>query len=138
MEKIKELFIKYKELILYVIVGGATTVIAFVTLFLFEHVLSIRLEIANVLSWICAVLFSFVFNKLVVFESKDKDLSKTLKEFGGFVSARLASLLVDEAIMIIGVRVLGLNTYIVKCISEVFVIVINYFFSKFIIFKKKD
>lgn len=138
MEKIKELFIKYKELILYVIVGGATTVVAFVTLFLFEHVLSIRLEIANVLSWLCAVLFSFIFNKLVVFESKDKDFKKTLKEFGGFVSARLASLLVDEAIMIIGVRVLGINTYIVKCISEVFVVVINYFFSKFIIFKKKD
>ena len=136
MEKIKELLAKYKELILYGIVGAATTVIAFVTLYLFEHVLSIQLEIANVLSWICAVLFSFIFNKLVVFESKDKDINKTLKELGGFIFARLASLLVDEAIMIIGVRVFGINTYIVKCISEVFVIVINYFFSKFIIFKK--
>lgn len=136
MVKIKELYNKYKELILYVLVGGATTVVAFVTLYLFEHILGIRLEIANVLSWICAVTFSFVFNKLVVFESKDKDIKKTLKELGGFVGARLASLLVDEAIMIIGVRVFGINTYIVKCISEVFVVIINYFFSKFVIFKK--
>lgn len=138
MEKIKELLVKYKELILYCIVGFATTVVAFVTLYLFEHVLSIRLEIANVLSWICAVLFSFVLNKLVVFESKEKNTKKTLKELGQFIGARIASLLVDEAIMIIGVRVFNLNTYIVKCISEVFVIVINYFFSKFVIFKKKD
>lgn len=137
MNKIKELFIKYKELILYVIVGGATTVVSFVALFLFDHILGIKMEIANVLSWICAVSFSFITNKLVVFESKDKDFKKTLKELGGFVGARLASLVVDEAIMIIGVRVLGINTYIVKCISEVFVVVINYFFSKFIIFKKK-
>lgn len=136
MGMIKELYNKYKELILYVIVGGATTVVAFVTLYLFEHVLSIRLEIANVLSWVCAVSFSFVLNKLVVFESKEKDFKKTLKELGGFVSARLASLLVDEAIMILGVRVFGINTYIVKCISEVFVVIINYFFSKFVIFKK--
>lgn len=137
MNKIKELINKYKELILYVIVGVLTTVVAFVSLYVFHSLLNIRVEIANIFSWVFAVVFSFILNKLVVFESKEKNFSKTLKEFGSFVAARLASLGVDELIVVVGCNVLHLNTYLVKAISEVFVVIINYFFSKFVVFKKK-
>ena len=137
MNKIKELINKYKELILYVIVGVLTTVVAFVSLYVFHSLLNIRVEIANIISWVFAVVFSFILNKLVVFESKEKNFSKTIKEFGSFVAARLASLGVDELIVVVGCNVLHLNTYLVKAISEVFVVIINYFFSKFVVFKKK-
>lgn len=137
MNKIKELINKYKELILYVIVGVLTTIVAFASLYVFHSLMNIRVEIANIFSWICAVIFSFILNKLIVFESKEKNLGKTLKEFVSFVAARLASLGVDELIVIVGCNVLHLNTYLVKAISEVFVVIINYFFSKFVVFKKK-
>lgn len=134
---ILSLYKKYKELVTYIIVGVLTTIISFASLYLFHSVLNIRVEVANVIAWILAVLFSFIMNKIVVFESKDKDLKLLLKEFGSFVAARLASLLVDEGILIIGCDVLHMNVYVVKAISEIFVVVINYFFSKYIIFKKK-
>ena len=137
MDKIKSLFNKYKELILYVIVGCLTTVVAIASLFLFNSIFNIRVEISNIFSWVCAVIFSFILNKLVVFKSNAKDTKTIFKELLAFASARLVSLAVDEAIMIIGVNVLNVNTYICKVFSEVFVILINYFFSKFVVFKKK-
>lgn len=128
---------KNEELVTYVIVGVMTTVIAFVVLYIFHTLLNIRVELANIVSWIVAVLFSFIMNKLVVFKSKAKDFKTLLKEFGSFVGARIASFFVDEGILIVGCDVLHLNAYIVKAISEVFVILINYFFSKYVVFKKK-
>lgn len=136
-EFVLKIYKQYKEIINYVVVGGLTTAIAIGTLYIFNSLLNIRVEIANVLSWICAVIFAFVFNKLFVFESKGKDLKTVSREFTSFVGARLASLAVDETIMIIGCNIFHGNTYVVKIISEVFVVIMNYFFSKFIIFKKK-
>lgn len=132
-----DLYKKNKELVNYIIVGCLTTVIAFVVLYVFHTLLNIRVELANIVSWIMAVLFSFIMNKLVVFESKDKSLKVLAKEFGSFVAARIASFFVDEGILILGCDVLHWNAYIVKCISEVFVVIMNYFFSKYIVFKKK-
>ncbi|MDO5440347.1 MAG: GtrA family protein [Erysipelotrichaceae bacterium] len=128
---------KNRELVTYVIVGCMTTVVSFVTLFIFHTLINMRVEIANIFSWIIAVLFSFIMNKFVVFESKEKDLKKLLKEFFEFVAARIASFFVDEGLLILGCDVLHWNAYVVKCISEVFVVAINYFFSKYVVFKKK-
>lgn len=132
-----DLYRKNRELANYIVVGCMTTIIAFVVLYIFHTLLNIRVEIANIISWIMAVLFSFIMNKLVVFESKSKDIKVLTKEFGAFVGARIASFFVDEGILIVGCDVLHWNAYIVKCISEVFVVLINYFFSKYVVFKKK-
>lgn len=128
---------KNKELVTYVIVGFTTTVVSFVALYTFHSIIGMRVEIANIFAWIVAVIFSFVMNKYVVFKSKDKNIKLLLKEFLEFVAARMASFFVDEGLLILGCDVLHMNAYIVKCISEVFVVVINYFFSKYVVFKKK-
>lgn len=128
---------KNKELINYIIVGCMTTVVSFTTLFIFHSLLNVRVELANIISWILAVLFSFIMNKLVVFESKSKEKGLLIKEFTSFVGARILSFFIDEGLLILGVDVLHFNPYIVKAISEVFVVVTNYFFSKFVVFKKK-
>lgn len=137
MNFIKKLINKYRELIVYGIVGVLTTIVNIVIYALFTRVINLGLEIAEIIAWIGAVLFSFVLNKLVVFKSTNTTFSKTFKEFLEFVGARIASFGVELLILELGVRVFNLNDFICKCISEVFVIIINYYFSKYIIFRKK-
>ena len=69
MEKIRNLFVKYKELILYLVFGGLTTLVSWGSYALLE-LSGLSVTVANALSWVCAVAFAFVTNKLFVFESK--------------------------------------------------------------------
>lgn len=139
MEKIKELYNKYKEIINYLIFGVLTTLVSlivyYVSVFTFlnpEN--SIQLQIANILSWIAGVAFAYVTNRKYVFESTEKN---KLKEAGKFVMARLVTLAMDMIIMWLGVTVLHLNDKIIKLISQVVIIVFNYIFSKILVFTKK-
>ena len=96
MEKIKELFKRYREIIVYVIVGGLTTVVNFVIFYLckitFGTSTAFTMNLANFLAWVVAVLFAFVTNKLYVFESKSMERKVLFKEFTSFVAARVFSL----------------------------------------------
>lgn len=135
----KKLFFKYKEIILYLIFGVLTTIVGLVSYYLLTITLldpsnALKLQIANILSWICAVLFAYITNKKYVFESKNKN---KVKEFTKFVGSRIITLLLDMLIMGIGVSLLGFNDKIIKIISQVVVIVLNYVFSKIFVFKKK-
>lgn len=131
------LYKKNKELVDYIVVGVMTTAVCYIVLFIFYSLLNVRIEISNAISWCASVIFSFIMNKIVVFKSKGKDSKTLIREFGSFVGARALSGVLDEVLVIVGCNVLNINVYIVKLISEIFVIIINYFFSKFIIFKKK-
>lgn len=78
--------------------------------------------------------FAYVTNRKFVFESKEEN---KLKEAGKFVTSRITTLLMDMAIMFIGVTLCKFNDKIIKLISQVVVIVMNYLLSKIIVFKKK-
>ncbi len=139
MEKIKELYIKYKEVINYLIFGVLTTVISlivyYVTVFTFLNPdNAVQLQIANILSWIAGVTFAYVTNRKYVFESKEKN---KVKEASKFVLARVTTLIMDMLIMWLGVTILHLNDKIIKLISQVVIIVSNYIFSKLFVFKNK-
>lgn len=165
MEKIKELLIKYKEIILYIFFGGATTLVSIVTFALAQlpmqgiihddsiafsfgsfkvTKMALAIFIAKVFSWIVAVIFAFVTNKMCVFESKSWAFSVAFKEFWLFVAARV----VTGPIEWLGVPLLvslGLNQTLFKVegfwaniICMVVVVILNYLFSKLIIFRKKD
>lgn len=130
--------VKYQQIISYIIVGILTTIVSLfayyicVTIFLNpSH--AIELQIANIISWICAVLFAFLANKIFVFKSKSK---KLLKEFTTFVGGRIFSLLIDMLIMFIMVTAIGINDKISKLVVQVVVMVLNYLFSKIFVFKK--
>ena len=69
----RELFTRYREIIMYVIMGVATTVICWGSYFLFTDILSFELNVSNILSWLVAVIFAFVVNKWYVFEAKSLD-----------------------------------------------------------------
>ena len=92
---------------------------------------------ANLIAWVAGVIFAFVTNKLFVFESKSWKPSVAVKEFTGFMSARIFSLIVEMLGMFVMVTLLVWNEFIAKIIVGFFVIIINYVFSKLLIFKKK-
>ena len=149
---IKKLWDKFHEIIMYLIFGVATTVVSWVTFALFTKIvptisfLGITIEhttSANVLSWVCAVIFAYVTNKLWVFDSKSWNLKLVAKELGLFVSSRLATGVIEwvglPLLIKFGVdqAILGIEGMLAKIIVSVIVVILNYVFSKLFIFKDK-
>ena len=135
MLKLKELFNKYKEMILYLIFGVLTTVVSFVVQWLFKDVISMPFAwLTTFIAWFCSVLFAVVTNKLFVFESKSKQYF--LKELALFYTSRLLTGLLEIGSMALFVDLCQLNYWAVKIIANIVIIVLNYVLSKFIVFKK--
>ena len=135
---LSDLYNKYKEIINYLIFGGLTTLVSIGTYAIFTIVFNIDYLISNVLSWIIAVLFAFVTNKLFVFESKSKDKALVSKEIINFFFFRIVSLGIEMIIMYVFVDLLLINDLITKIIAQVIVILSNYIFSKVFVFKKSN
>lgn len=152
IETIKKLFNKYKELISYVFFGVLATIVSIGSFKIFDVILGEHLYmISNVISWIITVIFAYFTNKLWVFQSKSWKPNVVVRELIGFFGARLFSLGVEELglwLMIdkmnigtIGFEILDFNVngnLIAKVIMQVVIVILNYIFSKLIIFKKKD
>ena len=149
-ERMTELFKKYKEPILYILFGALTTLVNILVYYVVADIASVYYLIANVVAWVASVLFAFVTNKLFVFESKSWSASVMFPEMGGFFLARVATGVVDMALMWLLVDVLlwrevVLDIGILICSGEMFakvlvnviVIVLNYVASKLWIFRKK-
>lgn len=139
MDKIKELYRKYEEIIIYLIVGVMTTIVSWVaawvaTLFL-DSSNDVQNFIINTISWVAGVLFAYPLNRKWVFKSTNP---RILKEFLGFAGSRVSTWIMDIVIMWLTVNVIGMNYWIAKiCISAVIVTIANYVFSKLLIFKKR-
>ncbi|MDD5791862.1 MAG: GtrA family protein [Erysipelotrichaceae bacterium] len=134
---IRELFNKYQEVISYLFFGVLTTVVNYIIYFSLNAVLGEDLYLVNnVVAWAGAVIFAFVVNKFFVFKKKSKNSAELIKEMTSFALARLASLGIEEIILFIGMSLLKLNGTIVKLAAQVIVVILNYFFSKFFIFRK--
>ena len=121
-----------KETILYLIFGVLTTIINILTFSIME-LLTTNLLFNNTVAWICSVLFAFITNRNIVFQST----GNKLKELFLFFGARIVSLLFDNALIFILIEKLMLNNILSKIIVNVFVVVINYILSKLIVFKKE-
>lgn len=140
IDTIKKLYLKYKEMINYVIVGGLTTVVSIgsyyicVLTFLNPNI-ALELQIANVISWICAVSFAYVTNRKYVFESES---NQKVKEALKFVGARLSTLFIDMACMALFVTIFKMNDKLAKLLVQFIVFALNYLFSKFFVFKKRE
>ena len=138
MNNIKELYLKYKEIINYLIFGVLTTVVSLATYYICVYTFlnpdnSLQLQVANIVSWIAGVTFAYITNRKFVFESEEQE---KLKEAGKFVTSRIATLLTDMLIMFIGVTILKLNDKIIKLISQISVIIAYYLLSKMLVFRK--
>lgn len=132
-DKINALYIKYKELINYVIVGVLTTVVSIGSYWLFRFIIE-NYIVLSVISWILSVTFAYFTNRAFVFESKEKDI---IKEISKFVSCRLLTLGLEVVLMILFVSIMHINDMISKVILQFVVLVTNYILSKLIVFRKK-
>ena len=127
---------KHKEVLLYILFGGCTTVISIGSFILFDTVLGINELLANIFSWILAVGFAYITNRIWVFCSEARGKA-ILREILSFYSGRLLTLAMEEGFLLIFVTWLGLNSTLIKTAAQVAVLVGNYLISKFIIFRKK-
>lgn len=132
----KKLYENYKEVILYLVFGVLTTVVNIATFYVFDDILHVHYLLANLIAWLLAVLFAYETNRRFVFSSKQETWQGLLKEFMMFVSCRLFSGACDMAIMFIGIDMMMINSMLVKIASNIVVVVLNYIFSKLLIFKK--
>lgn len=125
-----------KELVLYVVFGALTTAVSFVSYYACNTMLGIHYLASNIVSWILAVLFAYITNKLFVFESKGLSKKELAREFFAFIAARLVSLGMEEAGLWLTIGALHWNENLAKLIMQVVVVIANYVFSKLFIFKK--
>ena len=137
MKSIIELMKKYKSFIAYAVFGMLTTVVNIVTYNLCYYNAGVSNTLSNIAAWVLAVTFAYLTNKAWVFESNVWTWEVLRKEIPTFISCRLATGLMDLIIMYICVDVIGWNAMLMKLFSNILVIVLNYVFSKLVIFKKK-
>lgn len=144
MQNIWKLYHKYEEIINYLIVGGLTTVVSLGVKYglLFTILKSdnaFELQLAIIISWICAVTFAYVTNRIFVFKSKNKNI---FREVVSFFGARVATLLMEMFVMWFFITLLKLNTnlyvLIFTFITQVLVMVGNYILSKLFVFRKQS
>lgn len=140
VEKVKALCIKYREILIYLIVGVMTTLVSWGAAFLGKLVLNMDVSwqntVNNTFSWLVGVLFAYPLNRKWVFKSENPQI---LKEFFGFAASRVSTLIMDIVIMWLTINVIQMKSYwIAKIfISSVIVTIANYVFSKVLIFNKK-
>lgn len=139
VKKVKALCIKYREILIYLIVGVMTTLVSWGAAFLGKLVLNTDVSwqntVNNTFSWLVGVLFAYPLNRKWVFKSANPQI---LKEFFGFAASRVSTLIMDIVIMCLTVNIIHMNYWIAKIfISSVIVTIANYVFSKVLIFKKK-
>lgn len=136
MRKLKKLFEEYKSVILYVFFGGLTTLVNIFSYLFSYNILNCSTLVSNSIAWGLSVLFAFITNKLYVFEAENGSMKELIYQMASFFSCRVFSGVVDTAIMVLLVDFLDFNSTICKFITNVIVMILNYFASKFVIFKK--
>ncbi|MBQ4116484.1 MAG: GtrA family protein [Clostridia bacterium] len=138
INKIKDLLIKYKEVISYLFFGVLTTAVDFVSYYILTRFLSLDEGFSNVLAQFLAIIFAYVTNKLFVFEDKTNTIKSLIIQFGKFFSLRLVTLVLNTVLFVIMIDKMGINDIVTKAIVSVIVIILNYVFSKLIVFKAKE
>lgn len=142
MKKILNLYKKYEEIINYLIVGVLTTIVSLgikwgLLFTILDAKIAFQLQIAVIISWIGAVTFAYVANRIFVFKSKSKNI---LKEIASFFGARLLTLAMEMIIMWFFVSILKLNSdtwvLIWTIITQILITIFNYVFSKLFVFNK--
>jgi putative flippase GtrA len=134
--KVKEFFVKYKEIILYLVFGVLTTAVSIGTFALTELV-GIHELVGNVISWVVSVTFAFFTNRIWVFDAKTDSTKSFFVQFVLFYLSRIATFLVEELIIFVCVTLLHFNPMVIKIIAQVIVIVLNFVVSKLVVFRKK-
>lgn len=143
MRKLKQLMIKYKEIIMYLIFGVATTAVNWVVYSMLMSWTPVPMTFSNGIAWFVAVLFAYVTNKLYVFGSSSWKWDTLVKEIGKFFGARILTGIIEigglPLLYYCGVdqSLFGIDGFAAKIVISVIVVILNYVFSKIFVFKRQ-
>ena len=135
--KIKALLTKYWDIITYLVFGVLTTVVNYIVYLPCYNLLGMSAALSNSIAWVVAVAFAYLTNKPFVFKSHDWSRETVIPELTKFVSCRVASGVMETVIIFLTVDLLGWNGIVWKFVTSVLVVILNYVFSKLVVFKKK-
>lgn len=125
-----------RETISYVIVGISTTVVNLVVYTLLCKIMPYA--VANLISLIFTKLYAYFMNKIFVFRTKLSSVKETVIEFLKFMVTRGLTGVIDYFGLIILVSGFGFDELISKYVLQIVITVLNFFFGKFLVFKKKE
>jgi putative flippase GtrA len=131
-----------RELVSYLIFGGATTFVNWCVYGLVVKLAGFSITAGNTIAWVAAVVFAFITNKIFVFQSRSWQPLSVLREASAFLAARIVSGLIEIAgvpfLFYLGLNypLLGIEGFAAKVIVSVIVVILNYFFSKLFIFRR--
>lgn len=136
-----------RETILYLVFGVLTTLVNFVVFDLMNRAIGEKyVLISETVAFVVAVLFAFFTNKPFVFQSKDWSAGTLYREIPTFFGGRIVSFLIEAGLVLVArdafhagrYEMLGVNGLtIAKVPIAVIVVILNYLFSKLLVFKKK-
>ena len=136
MGRIKALLRKYQDVISYLFFGVLTTAVNYVVYLPCLTLLGLSAAVSNVIAWVVAVAFAYLTNKPFVFKSHDWSLQTVIPELTKFVGCRVGSGLMETAIIFVTVDLLAWNGNIMKLMTSVLVVILNYIGSKLLVFRK--
>lgn len=133
---IKEFIRKHYDVLAYLFFGALTTAVNYLVYLPCFNLLHFSGAVSNAIAWVAAVAFAYLTNKPFVFKSHDWSLKVVLPELGKFLGCRIGSGVLETAIIFVFVDMLQWDGNIMKLATSVLVVVLNYFGSKFLVFKK--
>ena len=136
MKQIRALIEKYYDILVYLIFGVLTTVVNYIVYLPCYNLLNLSATVSNMIAWVVAVAFAYLTNKPFVFQSHDWSAKTVIPELTKFVGCRVGSGVLETAIIFLTVDWLGWNGNVMKLLTSVLVVVLNYIGSKLLVFKK--
>ena len=137
MGKLRELIIKHCDILSYLFFGGLTTVVNYLVYLPCYNWLNLSAGVSNAIAWAFAVAFAFLTNKPFVFKSHDWSAKVVIPELTKFLGCRIGSGVLETAILFVTVDLLCWDGNVLKLITSVLVIMLNYIGSKRLVFTKK-
>ena len=136
MEKSRFLVEKYWDILSYLFFGVLTTVVNYLVYLPCYNLMGISASVSNVIAWVAAVAFAYLTNKPWVFKSHDWSRQTVIPELTKFVGCRVGSGALETGIIFLFVDVLCWNGNVMKLITSVLVVILNYIGSKLLVFRK--
>ena len=137
LNQIRALIRKHYDILAYLFFGVLTTLVNYIVYLPCYNLLHFSAAVSNVIAWVAAVVFAYLTNKPFFFKSYDWSARTVIPELTKFVGSRIVSGALETAIIFVTVDWLCWNGNIMKLVTSVLVVVINYIASKLLVFKKQ-
>ena len=135
MKKIRTLLARHHDIISYLVFGVLTTAVNYIVYLPCYNLLHLSAAVSNVIAWVFAVAFAYLTNKPFVFKSRDWSAKTVIPELSKFVGCRIGSGVLETAVMFFAVDLCGLDGNVMKFITSVLVVILNYIGSKLLVFR---